>query len=87
VIDEVLGVMRTDVLPFLDTYSSPEDVCRSYTQRDPRVLSDLEHVFRVVAALLVLGKKPDAMEVMERHFGKLGPRRRYAKVFDNIAHL
>ncbi len=71
-------------IPFLDCYATPADICGAYERGDKRVMRTLAYPLRVVAAMLLCGRDSDAMAVMEHHFGKLGPRRRYQRVFEYL---
>jgi hypothetical protein len=72
-------------LPFLDTYSAPRGICDAYERDDARVINDLSQKLRVVAAMVLCGRSDDAVGVMEKWFGKPGPRKRYQRVFDYLS--
>jgi hypothetical protein len=72
-------------IPFLDEYATTVDVCEAYDRGDPRVTNDRTHRLHVVAAMLLSGRKMDAVKIMERWFGKPGLRKYYTRVFDYLA--
>lgn len=84
VIAEMKAFLQEWTIPFLDCYMTPAQICDAYDHGDGRVLPGLRQWLRVVAAMVLCGRKADAMSVMERHFGKPGPRRRYHRVFEYL---
>lgn len=73
------------VLPFLSQVSTPADLVRIYETNDDRMMKLQHWHIRVAAAYQVLGKTDKAREVVQRHFGSLGLRRRYAPLFTSLA--
>lgn len=84
VIAEMKAFLQKWTIPFLDSYTTPAQICKAYDRGDGRVLPGLRQWLRVVAAMLLCGRNGDALSVMERHFGKLGPRRQYHRVFEYL---
>jgi hypothetical protein len=81
VVVEVRSFLQQWTLPFLDLYSTPAGICDAYDRGDARVVTSN---VRVVAAMVLCGRTADAIGVMERWFGKPGPRKRYKRVFDYL---
>lgn len=89
--DSVLGIvgemkpfLQQWTLPFLDLYSTPIGICEAYDRGDTRVINDLAQKLRVAAAMVLCGRTADAISVMDKWFGKPGPRKRYQRVFDHL---
>jgi hypothetical protein len=85
VVREMKSFLQRWTLPFLDTYSAPRGICDAYERDDARVINDLSQKLRVVAAMVLCGRSDDAVGVMEKWFGKPGPRKRYQRVFDYLS--
>lgn len=85
IVDEMKLFLQQWTLPFLDRYSTPADICEMYDRGDARVMNDLAQKLRVAAAMVLCGRTADAIGVMDRWFGKPGPRKRYQRVFDHLA--
>lgn len=73
------------VLPFLSQVSTPADLVRIYETNDDRMMKLQHWHIRIAAAYQVLGQTDKAREVVQRHFGSLGLRRRYAPLFTSLA--
>ena len=84
VIGEMKEFLQKWTIPFLDRYTTPAEVCAAYDRDDGRICAGLPQPLRVVAAMLLCGRDADALQVMERWFGKLGPRRQYHRVFEYL---
>lgn len=73
-------------LPLVADYQTLTDITRRYEMKDDRLRHlGRESNFAIVAAYLLLEMPHQAMQVLETHFGKLGPRRRYARIFEFVA--
>lgn len=81
VISEMQCFLQQWGIPFLDYYISPDAICDAYDHGDERVINDRSYKIRVVAAMVLLNRVSDAMQVLEKWFGKSGPRRQYRSVF------
>lgn len=81
VISEMQCFLQEWGIPFLDYYTSPDAICDAYDHGDERVINDRSYKIRVVAAMVLLNRVSDAMQVLEKWFGKAGPRRQYRSVF------
>lgn len=75
------------VIPFLNKYKTPADLCNAPLYGDCRVIHTQTEVLRVVAAKILCAKPTEALDIMEQWFGKPGPRRRYQPVFNYINKL
>lgn len=84
VVEEMKAFLHKWTIPFLNCYTTPAEICDAYDRDDERVMRTSAHPLRVVAAMLLSGRTTDALNVMERHFGKPGPRRRYRRVFEYL---
>lgn len=83
-VSEMKSFLQQWTLPFLDFYSTPAGICEAYDRGDARVINDLAQKLRVAAAMLLCGRAADAVGVMDRWFGKPGPRKQYQRVFDYL---
>jgi hypothetical protein len=90
----IVEAMRDFVLkwtiPFLNKYTTVEAVGAIPLQTidfrsDDHDVHTQPEVLRVVAAKVLCGRLEEAMSVMERWFGRAGPRKRYRDVFEYIA--
>ncbi len=73
-------------IPFFADYARITDLTRGYETDDERLRAfGRVFYFRVAAAYLLLGMPDRAMQVLEERFGKLGPRRQYARIFEFVA--
>jgi len=84
IVSEIRLFLQLWTIPFLDRYSTPAHMCDAYDRADARVMHDLTNALRVAAAMVLCGRNADALGVMERWFGKPGPRRRYQRVFEYL---
>ena len=82
IVSELRSFLRQWTLPLLDLCSTPAGICEAYQTHNERLTNDLGQALRVVAALLLCGRKADAIGIMERRFGAPGPRKQYQRVFD-----
>ena len=72
------------VAPFLQDYTSHDDLLRQYEAGDTRPIQG-HHFFVFVAACYFLrGQKARAAQVLDRHLGKPGLRKIYARAFDSV---
>jgi hypothetical protein len=85
IVGEMKSFLEQWTVPFLDLYSTPAGICSAYDHSDARVINDLAQKLRVAAAMVLCGRAKDALGVMDRWFGKPGPRKRYQRVFDHLA--
>ena len=83
-INNFISFCDTWVFPFLDEYRDANDVVRMYRDGDTKVLSDLTHALRVIASMILVGDFAGAQQTLSKHFGRPGPRRRLACVFDFV---
>ncbi len=74
-------------VPFLNKYRTPVDLCDAAIEGDDRDIHSQMEILRVVAAKVLCGRLAEALDVMERWFGKPGPRKRYRPVFEYLAAL
>ncbi len=81
VVSELRSFLQRWTIPFLDSYKTPPGICEAYDRGDARVIT---HHLHVAAAMALCGRTADAVAVMERHFGRPGPRKRYQRVFDYL---
>lgn len=84
VVSDILAFMVKWVMPFLDVYSTPEDILSAHKNKDGRMVVDRAHLMRVVAAALVLDRHDFAQAVMDEWLGAPGARKRYQQVNDYI---
>ncbi len=84
VVTEMKAFLQKWTIPILDRYTTPAEICDAYDRGSDRILGGLPEWLCVVAAMLLCSRSADAMAVMERHFGKLGPRRQYHRVFEYL---
>ncbi len=73
--------------PFLDEYSSLADLVEGYEQADERLPNDRRFRLYMSACYVVLDRPEQAMQNLDRFFGKPGPRREYAQAFDYLSTL
>lgn len=85
VVNQAKSFLRKWTVPFLTLYSTPAGICEAYDRSDARVTNELDQKLRVVAAMVLCDRVADALGVMERCFGRPGPRRRYQSVFEYLA--
>ena len=71
------------VLPFLDRFKLPVDLCNALLEGDNPDIHGME-ILRVVAAKSLSGQHTEAVTIMEQWFGKPGLRKRYQRVFDYL---
>jgi hypothetical protein len=71
--------------PFLQDYSSPDSLLRQYEAGDQRPIQSHSYFIRVAACYLERGKRELAAGVLDRHLGKPGLRKMYARAFQFIA--
>ena len=71
--------------PFLRDYTSPDDLIRQYELGDTRPFQTDQLFVFIAACYLLRGQKSEAGLVLEKHLGKPGLKRKYAKAFDFVA--
>ena len=84
IVGEMKSFLQQWTIPFLNLYSTPAGICEAYDRGDARVINDLAQKLRVAAAMVLCGRTADAIGVMDRWFGKPGPRKQYQRVFDYL---
>lgn len=67
-------------ITFLSTFSGPSDIVKKYEDRDSQIVSTPRWFIFVAAAYQLLDQEVEAAQVLERHLGKPGLRKRFAKV-------
>jgi len=80
VVDDVQAFIDKWTMPFLEEYSTAEDVVAAHERKDGRMVVDRAHLMRVVAAALVLDRQDSARGIMEEWFGAPSLRKRYQDV-------
>lgn len=83
-VDGIREFIERWTIPFLDTYSTAEDVLVVDQREDGRLARDRAQMMRVVAAALAGKRKDYAQAIMEKWLGSPGTRRRYEQVYDYI---
>lgn len=71
-------------MPFLDGYTTPQDVVATDERDDGRMVRDRAQMMRVVAAAIVCGRRDYAQALMDKRLGSVGARRLYHKIFEYI---
>lgn len=71
-------------MPFLDGYTTLDDIIATDQRDDARLVRDGAQMMRVVAAALASGRKDYAQTTMEKRLGTAGARRLYQQVYDYI---
>jgi hypothetical protein len=84
VVEGIRSFVERWTMPFLDAYSTPQDIWAADEREDGRLARDRAQTIRVVAAALACGRRDDALQRMEKSFSAPGLRRRYQRVFDYI---
>lgn len=69
------------VFPFMEEFTSAEDMVTMHRTGDQRVTHDRGQRLRTTAAMVSCGKNDEALQLLETNFGRPGMRRRYAAVF------
>lgn len=83
-VDDIKAFIERWTMPFLDTYSTADDIVAADQREDGRLAGDRAQRMRVVAAALAGKRKEYAQAVMEKWLGSPGVRRRYEQVYDYI---
>ena len=73
------------VEPFFQAYTSPDELLRQYEAGDKRPLQQAHFFVFVAACYFLRGQKDRAAQVLDRHLGKPGLRKIYAKAFEAVA--
>lgn len=87
IFDDIRCFLERWTLPFLDAYSTPQDILAADERSDGRLLSDRAQVLRVVSAALVCGRPDWAMARVDKTFRAPSVRLRYARVFEYLGRL
>lgn len=87
IVDGIRMFIERWTIPFLDAYSTPQDIIATDERDDQRLPRDRAQMMRVVAASLVCNRRDYAQTRMEKRLGALGARRRYQQVFDYIQQV
>ena len=82
---EVATFFSQWVEPFLRDYTSPDDLLRQYEAGDKRPIQQHNFFVFVAACYFLRGRKDRASQVLEKHLGKPGLRKIYARAFDSVA--
>lgn len=82
---EVAALFPRWVEPFLQDYTSPDDLLRQYEAGDKRPIQQHNFFIFVAASYVLRGERAIAAGVLDRHLGKPGLRKVYAKAFDYVA--
>ena len=84
----VIATVRDFVLawtvPFLDRYRTPEDVANAAVEGEACAAHTHQDILRVIAAKTMCGHRSAAGAMLDRWFGKPGPRKRYSKAFEYL---
>jgi hypothetical protein len=75
------------VIQFLDDYSTPEGIIKSYESNDKRVMAQDHWYIRVAACYILLNRLKEAQEVLFDRFSSQASRRRYQRVFEYLDNL
>ncbi len=84
VVDGIRVFIERWTMPFLDVYSTVEDVLAVDQREDGRLARDRAQIMRVVASALACKRKDYAQATMEKWLESPGARRRYEQVYDYI---
>jgi hypothetical protein len=84
IVKAVRAFIECWTMPFLDVYTTPEDIVATSERNDQRMTGDRAHLMRVVAAALVCNRKDYAQAIMEKWLGATFIRKRYQRVYDYI---
>lgn len=84
VVDDIRSFIERWVMPFLDVYTTLDEIIATDQRDDARLIRDRAQMMRVVAAALASGRKDYARATMEKWLGAAGIRRRYEQVYDYI---
>jgi hypothetical protein len=87
VVDDIRAFLENWTMPFLDNYTTPEDIVIADERNDGRIVRDRAQLMRVVAAALFLKRRDYAQEIMETRLGAPGIRRRYQQIYDFIQRM
>jgi hypothetical protein len=89
--DECLGNMKVFIetwcLPFLEEFTSIEAIIKGYERTDERLHCSKQFELCIAACYILLKSPQKALEALERHFGRPGPRREYSQAFDYVSGL
>lgn len=71
-------------IPFLEEYSTPEDLIQKHTSNDRRVLRDRANFLRIIAAALASNQVETAKQILSENFSSPLLRERYHSVFSMV---
>jgi hypothetical protein len=71
-------------MAFLDEFTRIDSFISAYERCDYRWPKTVQDFIRIVAAYVLVEKPHRASRVLEERFGKPGPRRKYAKLFEYV---
>lgn len=81
----ILQFLQKWTIPFLDDYSTVDEIIEKYSVGDRRVQFDTSQKLRVVAATYVKSGPSAALSLMDIFFSAPGLRHRYSSVFNFFA--
>lgn len=73
--------------PFLEEYASLDSLVTGYERLDQRLPNDLRFYLYIAACYVLLQSPRRASAVLERHFGRPGPRKDYSQAFHYVSTL
>jgi hypothetical protein len=83
----IKGYIEKWVIPFLNDHSTVNSLANYFEAKDERIPAQRHFYIYVAAAFILLQQPERAMQVLESKFGKVGPRREYAKAFEYVKKL
>lgn len=83
-LEDVAAIFHQWVEPFLRDYTRPDELLRQYEAGDKRLVQQSHFFIFIAACYLRLGQSDKAAQVLDRHLGKPGLRKVYAKAFDSV---
>ena len=84
-LEDIAAFFNQWVEPFLRDYTSPDDLLRQYEAGDKRPIQTHNFFVFIAASYLLLGQRGRSAQVLEKHLGKPGLRKKYARAFDTVA--
>lgn len=84
VVDDIRAFLERWTMPFLNNYTTPEDVIAVDQRDDARLTRDRAQTMRVVAAALASKRRDYAQATLEKWLGAPGTRRRYEQIYDYV---
>lgn len=83
----IKGYIEEWIVPFLNEYTTVNSLANYFETRDERIPAQRHFYIYLAAAFVLLEQPAKAMEVLEKKFGKAGPRREYARAFEYVGNL